>query len=151
MDNTTKFLKRAIELSIRSMNEGRFPAGAVIVKNDEIIAESVSGLWPAINHHGEADVVDMAMSKNNERLNEYTVYSSMEPCLMCIGKAYWAGLNKMVFAIEKKKLTAGSYEGDYSNDQILQVLDREIELIHFPDLEQEAVNAIVTSKLVTFK
>jgi guanine deaminase len=100
-DNDFLFMRRAIELSLKNVKKGRGPFGAVITKNEEILAESCN-LVTAINDptaHAEINVIRAAAQKlETFDLSGCVIYSSCEPCPMCLGAIYWARIDKVVFA-----------------------------------------------------
>jgi guanine deaminase len=100
MDNF--FMARAIQLAIenvRSANGG--PFGAVVVKNDGIVAEGANQVT-LINDptaHAEVLAIRTACTKlKTFELNDCEIYTSCEPCPMCLGAIYWARLSRVYFA-----------------------------------------------------
>jgi len=96
-----EFMKRAIELSIESVNKGGGPFGSVIVKDNKIIAEGSNRVTTTNDPtaHGEIVAIREACKKlNNFMLNECELYSSCEPCPMCLSAIYWARITKIYFA-----------------------------------------------------
>ena len=96
-----KFMERAIELSIESVNIGGGPFGCVIVKDDKIVAEG-SNEVTLINDptaHGEIVAIRQACKNfNNFDLNGCELYSTCEPCPMCLSAIYWAHIDKIYYA-----------------------------------------------------
>ena len=96
-----KFMARAIELSIESVNTGGGPFGSVIVKDDKIIAEG-SNEVTLINDptaHGEIVAIRQACKNfNNFDLSGCELYSTCEPCPMCLSAIYWAHIDKVYYA-----------------------------------------------------
>ena len=96
-----EFMQRAIELSIESVNKGGGPFGSVIVKDNKIIAEGSNRVTTTNDPtaHGEIVAIREACKKlNNFMLNECELYSSCEPCPMCLSAIYWARITKIYFA-----------------------------------------------------
>ena len=96
-----EFMKRAIELSVENVDKGGGPFGSVIVKNNKIIAEGANKVTTTNDPtaHGEIVAIREACKKlNNFNLNECELYSSCEPCPMCLSAIYWARINKIYFA-----------------------------------------------------
>ena len=96
-----KFMQRAIELSIESINSGGGPFGSVIAKDNEIIAEGMNRV--TVNNdptaHGEITAIRQACKKlNTFDLNEYELYTNCEPCPMCLSAIYWSHINKVYYA-----------------------------------------------------
>jgi tRNA(Arg) A34 adenosine deaminase TadA len=100
-DRDSLFMRRAIELSLQNVKRGGGPFGAVITKNEEILAESCN-LVTAINDptaHAEINVLRAAALKlDTFDLGGCVIYSSCEPCPMCLGAIYWARIDKVFFA-----------------------------------------------------
>ena len=100
-----KFMKRAIELSINSVKNGGGPFSAVIVKNNEIISEGSNKVTSTYDPtaHGEIVAIREACKKiNNFSLNGYELYSTAEPCPMCLSAIYWARIDKIYYANTRK-------------------------------------------------
>ena len=138
--NDLKWAKQAIEMSVKSFEEGAFPAGAVIVKNNEVIAQNTSAKYPKINFHAESKTIDEAVNKLDSQLTDCTMYCSMQPCLMCLSRAYWAGIRRIVYVVKKEEVdTKLCYESPLNHEQIVKEFNDEIEIIQIPELEQEAL------------
>ena len=105
-----EFMKRAIELSIESVSGGGGPFGCVIVKDEKIVSEGSNKVTSNNDPtaHGEIVAIREACKKiNNFSLNGYELYSSCEPCPMCLSAIYWARINKIYYAntrIDAKKI-----------------------------------------------
>ena len=96
-----KFMTRAIELSIESVNTGGGPFGSVIVKDDKIIAEGFNKVTSTNDPtaHGEIVAIRKACkSLNNFNLSGCELYSTCEPCPMCLSAIYWAHIDKVYYA-----------------------------------------------------
>jgi len=96
-----KFMTRAIELSIENVNLGGGPFGSIIVKNDKVIAEGSNKV--TLNNdptaHGEIVAIRKACkSLNNFNLSGCELYSTCEPCPMCLSAIYWAHIEKVYYA-----------------------------------------------------
>ena len=100
-----EFMKRAIQLSIDSVKNGGGPFGAVIVKNDKIIAEGSNKVTSTNDPtaHGEIVAIREACKKiNNFSLKGCELYSTCEPCPMCLSAIYWARIEKIYYANTRK-------------------------------------------------
>tara|TARA_B100000315_G_scaffold52393_1_gene46744 strand:+ start:222 stop:686 length:465 start_codon:yes stop_codon:yes gene_type:complete len=96
-----KFMQRAIELSIKSINSGGGPFGSVIAKGDKIISEGMNRV--TVNNdptaHGEITAIRQACKKlNTFDLNGYELYTNCEPCPMCLSAIYWSHIDKVYYA-----------------------------------------------------
>ena len=131
------YLSLAIKQSAKSFKAGEFPAGAVLVTNDGKVYESDPSLpW----YHGECMVIDKAIKAEGAPLTNSIIYSSMEPCLMCSGKMYWAGITKVVYAIPKDKVNASyAYEDNVPMQVHTKNFHEPIESINDKMLFSEAI------------
>jgi len=98
-----EFMKRAIQISIESVKNGTGPFGAVIVKDGKIIAEGSNKVTlsnnPDSTAHGEMCVIRDACKKlNTFNLSGCELYSSCEPCPMCLSACYWSRIDKIYYA-----------------------------------------------------
>lgn len=98
------FLSRAIEIAEHGLKNGGGPFGAVIVKDNKIISEAHNRV--VINHdptaHAEILAIRQASSiLQSHELCECTLYSSCEPCPMCLGAIYWSGIKKVVYSCDR--------------------------------------------------
>jgi len=96
-----KFMTRAIELSIKSVNAGGGPFGSVIVKDKKIIAEGSNKVTSTNDPtaHGEIVVIRQACKNlNHFNLCGCELYSTCEPCPMCLSAIYWARIDKIYYA-----------------------------------------------------
>ena len=90
-----KFMKLAIELSEKSVAAGGGPFGAVIVRDGEVVATGSNSV--TLNNdptaHAEVSAIRAACAAvKNFKLDECEIYSSCEPCPMCLSAIYWARL-----------------------------------------------------------
>ena len=96
-----EFMKRAIELSIESVNKGGGPFGSVIVKDEKIVSEGSNKVTTTNDPtaHGEIVAIREACKKiNNFNLRGSELYSTCEPCPMCLSAIYWARIKKIYYA-----------------------------------------------------
>lgn len=137
-----QFLQQAIEQAKKSVAEGGFPAGAVIVKNGEVIGEgaSVGNKLNDPTSHGEMAAIRAACKNlSTTDLSGSVLYASMQPCLMCLGASMWSAIPKIVFACPKEKVSAEYYGGHYQPSAINAELTRPIKLVHFAELEDDSL------------
>ena len=98
-------MKRAIELSVENVDKGGGPFGSVIVKNNKIIAEGANKVTTTNDPtaHGEIVAIREACKKlKNFNLNGCELYSTCEPCPMCLSAIYWARIKKIYYANTRK-------------------------------------------------
>ena len=108
-ETDTKWMEKALELARKAESLGEVPVGAVIVKDDELIAEG----WnhPIENHdpssHAEIEALRAAgASLSNYRLPGTTLYVTLEPCLMCVGAMIHARVSRVVYGASDPKTGA---------------------------------------------
>ena len=98
---SNQFMNRAIELSVKSVNNGTGPFGAVIVKDNKIISEGSNKVTSSNDPtaHGEVVAIREACKKlNTFDLSGCEIYTSCEPCPMCLSAIYWSRLDKIYYA-----------------------------------------------------
>jgi guanine deaminase len=108
------FLQKTIALAKENVLSGKGgPFAAIITKNDEIIATGTN-VVTTINDptaHAEVSAIREACRKLNDfQLEECTLYSSCEPCPMCLGAIYWARLKRLVFAANKHQAEKAGFD-----------------------------------------
>lgn len=112
-----ELMRRAIAVSVNSVRNGGGPFGAVIASKDgEIIAEASNSV--TIDHdptaHAEVNCIRKATAKlGTFDLAGYDIYTSCEPCPMCLGAIYWAHLDKIYYANDRKDAAAIGFDDDF--------------------------------------
>lgn len=131
------FLEKAIELSAKGMKGGKGgPFGCVIVMGDEVIGEGCNMVTSSNDPTAHAEVV--AIRKACEKLGTYQlagceIYTSCEPCPMCLGAIYWARPKKVIFANTREEAAAIEFDDDFIYNEInAPVAERKIPFIHYP-------------------
>jgi guanine deaminase len=138
------FLARAIQISRERMlaNLGG-PFGAVIVKDGKIISEGWNEVTSTNDPTAHAEVVAIrrACSEVGDfSLKGATIYSSCEPCPMCLSSIYWARLDRLVFANSREDAAAIGFDDAAIYDEVAKPLDsRSIPTIHMPIEDARAV------------
>lgn len=116
-----EFMVRAIQLSIENVEKGGGPFGAVIVKDGEIVAESGNSvtLDNDPTAHAEVNTIRKACKKlDTFDLEGCVIYSSCEPCPMCLGAIYWAHLDELYFANNKKDAGNIGFDDAFIYDEL---------------------------------
>lgn len=103
------FIRQAIELSVSAVEHGNHPFGACLVSKDgEVLltAENTCSVPKTdITRHAELNLISMATQKfSRDVLEQCTLYTSCEPCLMCTGAFRWSGIRKLVYALQSETL-----------------------------------------------
>ena len=112
-----KFMRRAIELAREGVDENRGgPFGCVVVKDGEIIGEGFNQVTSTNDPTAHAEVV--AVREACRRLNSFqldgcTIYTSCEPCPMCLGAIYWARPAKIFIAATREDAALAGFDDEY--------------------------------------
>jgi guanine deaminase len=139
-----KFMQEAIELSVNNVKSGRGgPFGAVVVKDGKIIARGANSVTYTNDPtaHAEVNAIREACKiLNTYQLNGCEIYTSCEPCPMCLGAIYWARPDKVYYANTKKDAAAINFDDDFIYQEIAKPLDkREMKFIQLS--REEALTA----------
>ena len=138
-----EFMRRAIDLSIENIDMGGGPFGAVIVRDGKLIASGTNRVVPNNDPTAHAEVVAIRNACRDLEtfdLSGCTVYSSSEPCPMCLSALYWAGVERICYANTKRDAAAISFDDSYIYDQLRLDYDRRtIHCEHF--MRDEALEA----------
>ena len=105
-DKDMEFLRMAAEKSERSVENGGGPFGAVIVKNDEVLAVESNSV--TIDNdptaHAEMQAITAATaSVGGKYLSECRLYVTVEPCVMCAGACYWSQVGSVIYGAADPK------------------------------------------------
>ena len=106
MPNDIDWMQYALRLAERAEQEGEVPVGAVLVLNDEIIGEGWNRPIAAHDPTAHAEVMALragAAKMGNYRLNDTTLYVTLEPCVMCAGAMVHARIKRLVFGASDPK------------------------------------------------
>lgn len=125
--NEKFFIREAIRLSVENVNNGGGPFGAVIVKEEKIIATGVNRVTDHNDPtaHAEVNAIRNACKVlNTYDLSGCDIYSSCEPCPMCLGAIYWAHLSKLVFANTKKDARDIKFDDSFIYDEIALPIEK---------------------------
>lgn len=144
MQNQDKeFLLEAIEQAKESIKQGGFPAGTVIVKDGKIISKGISigNILHDPTSHGEVSSIREAC-KNNINLDGATIYSSLEPCMMCLATSMWSGVSKIIYACDKSKVSAEYYGGNYKTSDLNNTFLKKIEIVYIPEFENTVLEIV---------
>src|SRR6267154_1859176 len=117
-----KFLDRAVELSRQGMKSGRGgPFGCGVTSGDEIVGEGCNMVTSSNDPTAHAEVV--AIRNACEKLGTYQltgceIYTSCEPCPMCLGAIYWARPKRVVYANTRQEAAAIEFDDDFIYSEI---------------------------------
>ena len=116
MEVNHKFMQKAIQLSIENVKSGGGPFGAVIVKDGKIISKGVNRVTSSNDPTAHAEVV--AIRKAARKLKTFNlsgcvIYTSCEPCPMCLGAIYWAHLDAIYYGNTKNDASEIGFDDSF--------------------------------------
>jgi len=115
------FLTHAIELAINSAKKNGGPFGAVVVKDGKIIGEGHNQVTVNCDPSAHAEIIAIrAACKhiNDHQLTDCTLYSSCEPCPMCMSAIYWARIPKLVYAATATDAAQAGFDDQFIVDEL---------------------------------
>jgi tRNA(Arg) A34 adenosine deaminase TadA len=129
-----KFMRRAIELAQNGIdrNDGG-PFGCVIVKNGEIVGEGNNRVTSTNDPTAHAEIVairNACQKLQDFQLKDCVIYTSCEPCPMCLGAIYWARPAKIFYACDRKDAAEIGFDDDFIYQEIqAPIATRKIETV----------------------
>lgn len=124
-------MREAIDISMQKMQEGEGgPFGAVVVKDGEIIARGWNKVTSSNDPTAHAEMTairEACKTLGSFQLDGCTIYSSTEPCPMCLGAIYWARPDKLYFASDRKDAANIGFDDQFIYDEMdLPITDRKL-------------------------
>lgn len=120
-EEDARFMARAIELSEKNVENGGGPFGAVIVRDGVIVAEGVNRVT-ALNDptaHAEVSAIRQACAESGTfKLEGCTMYTSCEPCPMCLSAIYWAGISRIFYGNTKEDAARIDFDDSFIYSEI---------------------------------
>lgn len=119
----TQFMRQAIQLAVENIKNGGGPFGAVIVKDGKVIATGVNRVTANNDPTAHAEVC--AIRAACEALGTFTlegcdIYSSCEPCPMCLGAIYWAHLDHLYYGANKHDAADAGFDDQFIYEELEQ-------------------------------
>jgi guanine deaminase len=142
MDNP--FMARAIQLSLDNVRSGHGgPFGAVVVQNNAIVADGVNRVTTTNDPTAHAEVVairEACRKLGLFELKDCELYTSCEPCPMCLGAIYWARIDRVYFANTRNDAAVIGFDDDHIYREFtLPIAARTIPFVHLPLDEAQEV------------
>lgn len=132
-DNSSKspmpnaFLSRAIDLARDNvLSHGGGPFGAVIVRDETLIAEGANQVTTTNDPTAHAEIVAIRNAcrvLNTFELRGCTVYTSCEPCPMCLAAIYWSRAERIVYAASRQDAAAAGFDDEFLYREISTLLE----------------------------
>ena len=104
--NKEFFMREALVQAKKALKKGEVPIGAVVILGDEIIGRGYNQPITMKDPTAHAEIIALKEASNrleNYRLNEAIIYTTLEPCLMCVGALVHARIKKVIFAAQDTK------------------------------------------------
>ena len=137
------FMNRAIELSINNIKNNGGPFGCVIVKNDQIIAEGVNRVTSNNDPTAHAEIV--AIREACKKLNTFNLegtelYTSCEPCPMCLSAMYWSHIDKIYYGNSRNDAAKINFDDKFIYEEFkVKMSHRKIPLVQL--CKEDAIKA----------
>ncbi len=144
MSSTDPFLQRAVELSIQGSTQGKgYPFGAVVVRNGTIVGEGHNQVIADTDPSAHAEIVAIRNAAKNlgtYELADCELYTSCEPCPMCLGAIYWAKIPKVYYANTRHDAADIGFDDALIYEEIPKPMEeRKVEMV--PLSKEEAMKA----------
>ncbi|MBC8139101.1 MAG: nucleoside deaminase [Fibrella sp.] len=140
-----ELLQEAIRLSLENQKQGGGPFGAVIARAGKIIAASGNRVTATNDPTAHAEVSTIRLACENLQTFTLTgceIYSSCEPCPMCLGAIYWARLDALHFAATRGDAAQGGFDDAFLYEEFAKpITDRSLASHHVVHLQKEAIAA----------
>ncbi len=143
MCDNKELMRKAIQLSIDNIDNGGGPFGAVIVRDGKIIAEAANSVTNDNDPTAHAEV--NAIRKASKLLNTFDlsdcqIYTSCEPCPMCLGAIYWSGIKTVFYGNDKQDAANINFDDRFIYEEIERpIAQRNVKFKQL--LKDEAINA----------
>jgi tRNA(Arg) A34 adenosine deaminase TadA len=143
MESDNFFLSKAVELAKLGILNGGGPFGAVVVKDGKIISEACNMVVLKNDPTAHAEVLairEAASVLGSHELHDCIIYSSCEPCPMCLGAIYWSGIKKVVYGCDRRDAEKAGFSDKLIYEEIrLNPEERKITFIRLSDTGGEEV------------
>jgi tRNA(Arg) A34 adenosine deaminase TadA len=132
MENDRLFLRKALDIAENGISEGGGPFGAVITLGNEIISQAFNKVVLTNDPTAHAEILairEAASILKTHDLKDCVLYTSCEPCPMCLGAIYWAGIKKVFYACDRNDARNSGFSDKMIYEEI--VLDPEKRTVEF--------------------
>ena len=128
-ETDARLLRAAFQVAIRAREEGNLPFGCVLVDDagNVVIEQGNLGLVPVRDATSHAETVAAGRAARRyepSELEHFTLYVSAEPCAMCAGAVYWAGIGRVVFGLTERDLKG--LTGNHPDNPTMDLPCREV-------------------------
>ena len=134
-----QFIERALSLASESIKLGGGPFGAVIVRRGKIIAEAFNEVVLSGDPTSHAEILAIkkaAWTKGSLNLGDCFLYSSCEPCPMCLGAVYWAGIKRVYYVSDRRDAARAGFNDELIYDEVMKKPEeRKVDFIKVNDID----------------
>ena len=121
------FLDLAIRTADENLTDGGGPFGAVLVSNGQIIARAGNRVVPDHDPTAHAEITAIRMASDalgTHDLSSCVIYASCEPCPMCLGAIYWAGIKRIVYASDRYRAAEAGFDDNMIYTELALATDK---------------------------
>jgi len=143
MERDKLFLQRAVNIAMKGILNGGGPFGAIVSKDGKTISVAFNNV--VLNNDPTAHAEILAIRKaasvlKSYDLSECTLYSSCEPCPMCLGAIYWAKIKKVVYASDRNEAARAGFSDNLIYKEIMiDPADRKVTFLRMTDTGEKEV------------
>lgn len=123
-----KFMQEAIQLAIKGVRQNLGgPFGAIIVKDNQIIGRGNNRVTTNLDPTAHAEIVairEACKNINNFSLQNCIIYTSCEPCPMCLGAIYWARIEKIIYAANRNDAKNIGFDDEFFYQELNKSIDK---------------------------
>jgi len=152
MNEHDHFLQAAIDLACQNVADGGGPFGALVVKDRRIIASSGNRVTPNQDPTAHAEVMAIRMAcqqLGDFQLTDCTLYTSCEPCPMCLGAIYWARLKNVYYACSRLDAAKAGFDDSFIYDEIPKQPAQRTIAMHYLELPESGSPFVAWNTLET--
>ena len=129
MENRTneEFLRMAIRMSVENVERGGGPFAALIVRDGEVVSTGINSVAEENDPtaHAEINAIRAATQKFQRfKLNDCVLFTTCEPCPMCLGAVYWAGISQIYYGNSREDAGKYGFDDSHIYQQIDMALDK---------------------------
>lgn len=129
MENRTnrEFMRMAIRMSVDNVKRGGGPFAALVVRNGELVSTGINSVAEDSDPtaHAEINAIRLATRKLGRfKLNDCILFTTCEPCPMCLGAVYWAGIPTIFYGNSREDASKYGFDDSHIYEQIDLALDK---------------------------
>lgn len=143
MEKDTEFIMKVNELALESIDSGGGPFGALIIKDGIVIAEAANCVVKDADPTAHAEIMAIRKAASHigsHNLSGCILYTSCEPCPMCLGAIYWARIDKVVYSSTRMDAARAGFDDDFIYSEIaLNTFERKVMFVHNTEIDGRLV------------